>query len=68
MDFHDFPRFLGKSGMDLMHPLKLCASLVSAVLRLYELVLTADVDRSPQFYSSQADVRPARSGESLILE
>ena len=28
MNFHDFPRFLGKSGMDLMHPPKLCASLV----------------------------------------
>ena len=27
MDFHDFPTFLGKSGMDLMHPPKLCASL-----------------------------------------
>ena len=27
MDFHDFPRFLGKSGMDLMHPPKLCAGL-----------------------------------------
>ena len=28
MDFHDFPMFLGKSGMDLMHPPKLCAALI----------------------------------------
>ena len=28
MDFHDFPRFLGKSWMDLMYPPKLCASLI----------------------------------------
>ncbi len=27
MDFHDVPRFLGKSGMDLMYPPKLCAAL-----------------------------------------
>ena len=33
MDFHDFPRFLGKSGMDLMHPPKLCAILARTAPR-----------------------------------
>ena len=28
MDFHNFPKFLGKSGMDLIHPPKFCAGLV----------------------------------------
>ena len=27
MDFHEFPMSLGKSGVDLIHPLKLCSSL-----------------------------------------
>ena len=31
MDFHDFPRFPGKSGMDLMYPPKLCAGLADGV-------------------------------------
>ena len=29
MDFHDFPRFLGKSGAVLKQPPKICASLIS---------------------------------------
>ena len=33
MDFHDFPRFLGKSGADLIQPPKICASLVQSTLR-----------------------------------
>ena len=31
MDFHDFPRFLGKSGAVLRQPPKLCASLISSI-------------------------------------
>ena len=27
MEFHDFPMYLGKSGIDLIHPSKLCAAL-----------------------------------------
>ena len=33
MDFHDFPRCLGKSGVYLIQPPKLCAGLVPRKLR-----------------------------------
>ena len=32
MDFHDFPRFLGKSGKLSHHPPKLCASLAMTLV------------------------------------
>ena len=33
MDFRDFPMVLGKSGMDLIQPPKLCAGLAHGCLR-----------------------------------
>ena len=30
MDFHDFPRILGKSGVYLIHPPKICAGLCAS--------------------------------------
>ena len=31
MDFHDFPKILGKSGVYFIHPPKLCAGLAEIV-------------------------------------